>query len=200
MSDDKRCNFVIVDGHQQEWPCIYTAVTNGLCADHGGARDAIRLNHIGAVDCGDVGKTTFKLSELFSTADLADGEDHEMELSVELVTENTNGALAARVKLQRAKKRRPGEETNMNDIYRTGAAIAQGFAADLAETMSKKSRDDFKRAFFETLWAYAHGSDQANRDWLMRAMALVSDCTDRGMSLEKTRERLQEAAKTAGRA
>lgn len=109
---DNRCTRMLpegvpVFGHR----CGYNAVTKGLCADHGGARDAILLNYIGEVDRSDVGNTRFKLSELFSTADLANGDDQEMELSVELVTENTGGALAARVRLKRISISKPMPET-----------------------------------------------------------------------------------------
>lgn len=60
----------------------------------------IHLNYIGQVDANDIGRKTFQLSELLTEDDLPD--DPLLELSVELVTENTNGQLAARVRLAKA--------------------------------------------------------------------------------------------------
>lgn len=57
----------------------------------------VQLNYIGLVDAGDIGRRIFKLSDLLTQEEMKEGQ--QIELSVELVTENTNGQLAARVKL-----------------------------------------------------------------------------------------------------
>lgn len=56
----------------------------------------VYLNYIGQVDASDIGRRVFKLSELLSAEEL--NADPQLEVSVELVTENTNGQLAARVR------------------------------------------------------------------------------------------------------
>lgn len=83
--------------HAGAAPRWYTVI-----AGSGGAaaRSAVRLDYVGAVDQGDVGRAAFRLSEL----GLVDGKDHELELSVEPVTENANGTPAARVALSRIKR------------------------------------------------------------------------------------------------
>lgn len=62
----------------------------------------IQLNYIGQVDMGDIGRRVFNLSDLLTPEEMKAGQ--QVELSVELVTENTNGALAARVKLVKIPK------------------------------------------------------------------------------------------------
>lgn len=71
--------------------------------------DKIDLNHIGRVDHGDWGTKGFKLTDIFTRDELAAvaasaTEDFELELAVELCTENTNGNLAARVRLRRIER------------------------------------------------------------------------------------------------
>lgn len=63
------------------------------------------LNYVGAVDMGDWGRRELQLSDLLTPQDMANaimlGVDHRFELAVELATENTGGALVARVRLRK---------------------------------------------------------------------------------------------------
>lgn len=75
-------------------------------SDAGPMHKDVQLNYIGQVDANDIGRRYFKLDDLVSPEDmkLEDPGSIEFELSVELVTENTNGQLAARVRITRSKE------------------------------------------------------------------------------------------------
>lgn len=92
-------------------------------------------------------------------------------------------AVSRDLRAERAALEGPG-----SDIWAAGAQAAK-----------TASRDHYKHAFFDTLYAWLHRSDQDNRDWLIRSIETISDSVNRGMSLSDTRARLEEAARAAGR-
>lgn len=81
--------------------CTKDAVTQGYCADHGGARTGVMTG----VVCGEpdseesTSRETFTLAELFSDEELQHPEKCQLTLMARLVTENTAGRNVARADL-----------------------------------------------------------------------------------------------------
>lgn len=82
---------------------LLAGISHVMGKGFGSTREII-LNYIGAVDACDWGTKEFKLHALFTQEELqqaAAGFDFVLQLAAELCTENTNGALATRVRLRR---------------------------------------------------------------------------------------------------
>lgn len=89
--------------------------------------------------------------------------------------------------------------SNNGNTYAEGAAIAHGASSAIADLVSESAKNNFKKAFHESLWAYLYRSDQENRDWIIQAIKTVSRCVAEGKTLDETRETLEREARAAGR-
>lgn len=78
----------------------------------------------------------------------------------------------------------------MSNIYKEGAAIANGASAEIADYVSDKAGERFKKAFFETLTSFLHEADEGARAGVVTLVKAASD----GTSLDH----LKEIAKARG--
>ncbi len=80
----------------------------------------------------------------------------------------------------------------MSDIYKEGAAIANGASAAIADLISDKAGERFKKAFFETLFSFLY---DAEGDTLAGVTEMVRISADGG-SVDDLKNAFERGTKT----